>query len=136
MKLVINKIHGGFGLSHTAIMRYAELAGFKLFWWIDDTTKRIQPNYSVETAFIVHYSRIPIKDEADFTAQGKTASEAYFNPRNQQRDDPNLIRVVEELGVQANSQHAKLEIVEIPDGVEWVIQEYDGLEWVAEKHRT
>jgi hypothetical protein len=27
-------------------------------------------------------------------------------------------------------------VVEIPDGIEWSIQEYDGLEWVAEKHRT
>lgn len=30
MKLVINTIHGGFGLSEKALLRYAELAGFKL----------------------------------------------------------------------------------------------------------
>jgi len=29
-----------------------------------------------------------------------------------------------------------LKIVDIPDGVEWEIEEYDGMEWVAEKHRT
>ena len=28
-----------------------------------------------------------------------------------------------------------LGIVEIPDGVEWEIEEYDGDEWVSEKHR-
>jgi len=29
-----------------------------------------------------------------------------------------------------------LRIIEIPDGVEWQIEEYDGDEWIAEKHRT
>jgi hypothetical protein len=29
-----------------------------------------------------------------------------------------------------------LEIVEIPDDVEYTIEEYDGLEHIAEKHRT
>ena len=52
------------------------------------------------------------------------------------RDDPMLIRVIEELGQRANGQFANLKIVEIPDEVEWQIEEYDGSEWVAEKHRT
>ena len=30
---------------------------------------------------------------------------------------------------------AKLKIVEIPDDVEWIIEEYDGKEWIAEDHR-
>jgi hypothetical protein len=36
----------------------------------------------------------------------------------------------------ANGSFSRLKIVEIPDGVEWTIQEFDGNEWVAEKHRT
>jgi hypothetical protein len=52
------------------------------------------------------------------------------------RDDPDLIRVIEELGQQANGRFAKLKIVEIPSDVKWQIDEYDGLEWVAECHRT
>jgi len=27
-------------------------------------------------------------------------------------------------------------VVEIPDDIEFVIEEYDGIEWVAEKHRV
>lgn len=53
-----------------------------------------------------------------------------------QRNDEALVNVVEKLGVAANGFCASLKIVEIPDGVEWEIQEYDGFEWVAEKHRT
>ena len=52
-----------------------------------------------------------------------------------QRDDPVLIRVVEELGPDANDIHAELKIIEIPAEVDWIIEEYDGKEWVAEKHR-
>ena len=52
------------------------------------------------------------------------------------RDNPLLIKMIEELGVQANGRVASLKIIEIPDGVEWEIEEYDGWEWVSEKHRT
>lgn len=52
------------------------------------------------------------------------------------RTDPVLVRVVEELGEEANDSYSELKIVEIPDNVEWQIEEYDGAEWVAEKHRT
>jgi hypothetical protein len=51
------------------------------------------------------------------------------------RADPVLVRVVEELGSEANGEHAKLKVIEIPDDVKWTIEEYDGVEWVAEVHR-
>ena len=52
------------------------------------------------------------------------------------RNDPLLVQVVEELGEAANGSFADLKVVEIPDGVEWTVEEYDGLEWIAEVHRT
>ncbi len=56
------------------------------------------------------------------------------------RDDPVLIRIIEEIGVGAASgAFASLKIIEIPSDIPvdgWTIQEYDGVEWVAEKHRT
>lgn len=52
------------------------------------------------------------------------------------RDDPLLIQVVEELGDGADTRVSSLKIVEIPDGVEWIVEEYDGSEWIAEEHRT
>ena len=53
-----------------------------------------------------------------------------------ERNDLILIQIVEELKEKANGNYASLKIVEIPDDVEWIIQEYDGQEVVAEKHRT
>lgn len=52
------------------------------------------------------------------------------------RDNPHLVAVVEELGTKAHDSLASLKIVEIPDDVEWEVEEYDGNERVAEKHRT
>lgn len=59
----------------------------------------------------------------------------YFGHHDINRADLALIRVVEEMDEDANGPYAELKIVEIPDGVEWEIDEYDGQEWVAEKHR-
>jgi len=52
-----------------------------------------------------------------------------------ERNDPDLVSVVEELGEKANGPDARLKVVEIPDYVEWYIEEYDGCEHVAEEHR-
>jgi cytochrome c1 len=53
-----------------------------------------------------------------------------------ERSCPELVKVVEALGEAADGAYAKLCVVEIPDGIEWQIEEYDGIEWVAEKHRS
>jgi len=53
-----------------------------------------------------------------------------------ERDSPILIQVIEELKDEANGHCANLKVVEIPDDVDWTIEEYDGFEWVAEVHRT
>lgn len=53
------------------------------------------------------------------------------------RANPKLIAAIEKIGLEesANQPFSSLKIVEIPDDVEWIIQNDDGREWVAEKHR-
>lgn len=48
------------------------------------------------------------------------------------RDNPKLIQYYEE----NPNEMGDLKVVEIPDDVDWVVEEYDGCEWVAERHRT
>jgi hypothetical protein len=55
---------------------------------------------------------------------------------NEFRSNPKLVAIVEKLGDAASGQCAKLCVVEVPDDVEWQIEERDGYEHVAEKHRT
>lgn len=52
------------------------------------------------------------------------------------RNSPQLVAAVEALGDAASGDCARLRVVEMPDGVEWTIEEYDGNEHVAEVHRT
>lgn len=48
------------------------------------------------------------------------------------RSDPVFVRVVEELGKEADGC-GDLEIVDIPEGTEYIIHEYDGLESIWTK---
>ena len=52
------------------------------------------------------------------------------------RTDPRLVAAVEELGSAANGDYANLVVLDIPDDVQWIIEEYDGDETVAEVHRA
>lgn len=111
--IVINACHGGFGLSRDGVLLYLDKTG-------------------------VSYK---FKDQPDREQQLKRGSKIIVNNREFSsraiaRDDPALVSVVKELGVNSNGEFAELKIVKIPAGVEWVIEEYDGIEWVAEKHRT
>jgi hypothetical protein len=140
-KIVINKQHGGFGLSQQAIERYLKIKGVACwpeqnqqvgsllgptYWLVAPELRVNQP-----TAEVWHNMSI---------AQRQTHNQIYslqvFSDRDLDRDDPVLVQVVEELGEDADSRFASLKVVEIPASVEWQIEEYDGLEWIAEKHRT
>lgn len=59
-----------------------------------------------------------------------------FYDREIPRNDPVLVDIVEQLRNKASGGCAELSIVEIPDGVDWCVEEYDGKEWIAETHRT
>ena len=59
-----------------------------------------------------------------------------FWDRSIPRDCETLVQIVQELGKKADGDFSELRIVEVPEEVEWQIDEYDGQEWVAEKHRT
>jgi hypothetical protein len=64
------------------------------------------------------------------------ANHEYFSDRDIPRDHPTLVRIVEKLGKAAWGTYSELKIIEVPDDVNWYIEEYDGLEHVAERHRT
>lgn len=66
--------------------------------------------------------------------QGKKCLFYELDPED--RRDKFLIQVVEELGYKADGISANLKIVEIPDGIDYTIEEYDGKEHIAESHRT
>jgi hypothetical protein len=112
MKVVINKCHGGFGLSDQGIEHYVKLKGLELV--------RRDSQFAFSESYDYYYPD----------------SDKLFLSRYIGRDDPALVQTVEDIGKKANGRYASLKVVDVPDDVEWEIDEYDGLEWVAEKHRT
>lgn len=149
MKVVINKCFGGFGLSPKALKRWAELKGKKFYLFKNDIKKGYIPitiedekeNYFFWVAFSVpNPDEYLGKCERDADGLYKTYNAKYKEIEILNRDIPrhdlDLIKVVEELGEDANGRCAELKVVEIPDGVDYVIEGYDGLESIHEKHRV
>lgn len=55
---------------------------------------------------------------------------------NKWRSDKRLIEAIEEVGYEnSGDRFSEIRIVEIPDDVDWEIEEYDGIESIHEKHR-
>ena len=52
------------------------------------------------------------------------------------RTDPTVVEVVEKLGLRANGECADLKIVDIPEDIEYYIDDYDGVETIHEAHRS
>ena len=112
MKVVINRKFGGFDLSQEALI---------------ELQKRLTPD-----------SEIAI-NETEVDPDNPEAPSKLFvlwDHEVSTRSNPQLIEVVEELGSRANGSYAALKIVEIPDDVDVVIEEYDGDEWISEVHRA
>jgi hypothetical protein len=112
--IVINRCHGGFGLSWDAQIAYLDRTGIA-YTLVD---------------------RISRDDTERFGQEIKLTSGDAWYDRDIARDDSVLVALVRELGEAVNSEFANLRVVKVPGDVEWAIEEYDGLEWVAEQHRT
>lgn len=124
MKIIINKCHGGWGLSDKAFEKYLDLCSIS--WYKRSSDSGWQGSI---------YFSIPI-EELNKIESDDDGVDYLLHPRDIDRADPILVQVVEELGEEVDGTYASLKVVEIPDDVEWQIEDYDGSEWVAEKHRT
>ena len=124
MKLVVNRCHGSFGLSDAAYERMIELG--------------------IEA---VEYTRDKSWNDKKVIFDNRIASGSctLFNGCNywdawtlhhENRSDKILVQAVEELGDKASNLLSDLVVVEVPDDVEFFIDDYDGFETVRENHRT
>jgi hypothetical protein len=110
-KIVINVSYDRFCVSHKAIVRLRALG---------------QPDALKEEDRGAHWPAAAGPREPSLNQYGASIP----------RDDQHLVRVVEELGSEANGHCADLKVVLIPDDVLWTIDMADGLERVSEVHRS
>jgi hypothetical protein len=122
MKVAVNKCYGGFRLSDKAWELLTKLT----FEEGDKEEKALMEEIGQP---FQRRQRTP-----DYMKYLQPEIESHLN-LSEWRQNPKLIRVIEELGEAASGDCAQIVIVEIPMGIEWFIQEHDGVESIHEKHR-
>jgi hypothetical protein len=138
MKIVINTCYGGFSLSAQALIRLQELKGKPCYFFKDDYSNSnisYTPVQADDLTGVIFWSALDI-DTIPKELTNDWLDEHYVDKHPDDRTNPLLIQVIEELGELADGSYAKLTVIEIPDDADWEIAEYDGYEHVAEKHRT
>lgn len=124
-KIVIHKGYGGFNLSYKLVMRYAELAMFNVYAYKCEYGK-------------CEYIKLT-EDEINYLYNNEDVvlfedSDGLYLP-SIDRSDCRLIMALKEMPDEMKK--CELKIVEIPDNVDWYIEEGEsGYEWIAERHRT
>lgn len=128
-KVAINCRYGGFGLSGPAIkmlheikhpedkcVYYTKFYGDKCYRKLDESE--------------IDNPELPIYVAVKDCGQNPTDIEdsLIYDDEYESRHDPDLIKVIETLGVRANGDYARLEIVEIDDDDMYIVDDYDGYE--------
>lgn len=136
MKLVVNKCYGGFGLSPIAMVEYLKLKGKECFFYKKNYDDKLYHRVQLHEAS--NYDVSLTKDYGEsFKDDWKLFKDDDFYDGDIERADTDLVKVVETLGEEKSSGSlSKLRIVEIPDGVDWELDEYDGIESIHEVHRS
>ncbi|MEY8458608.1 hypothetical protein [Lactococcus ileimucosae] len=140
MKIVLNKCFGGFELSHEAKMEIFKKRGIEVFpyiinWRGDGNFYEKYEGLAIErfhnslTASIVYFKEDPKVDSFIEKIFEKTEYDPiYLEFDYENREDGDLVEVVEKLGKLASGRFSELKVVEIPDGASYKINDYDGFE--------
>lgn len=149
MKIVVNKCYGGFGISLEALTELVkrnadciESCTPKNYYGGENENYRHKKDW--EQRWNEDFSEL--EDIGDgFKADKRRQYNVYKNgllymlkdrSNNSTRTDKDLVEVVELMGKKASGSLSKLQVVEIPDDVNWEIDEYDGIESIHEVHRV
>jgi hypothetical protein len=108
MKIVLNKCYGGFSISKEAAELMAKNGCERAKKELEESKKDNWFGYGYVDGMDGGYDRT----------------------------SEHLILAVETLKEKADGSSASLRVIEIPDGIDYFIDEYDGIESVHEQHRS
>ena len=119
-------------MSKWGIKRYRELKGLQTYFYRGDLFS--VPNHQLPEIMKKEYKDLSEEERNLYhAAKDEIFISPYFDVN---RDDPFIVRTVEEDPCRASGSYAQLVVVKIPDDVRWTIDEYDGFESVHEVHRV
>jgi len=144
MKVVVNRCFGGFGLSNKATKMLANLKGKECYFYKqvgyslnnDDEDLYIKVDEKERDSFISTVNKDYGEKTNSFNNEDYDLGFDKYSYGKEFRIDKDLIKVIETLGNDADGNYASLDIVEIPNDIEWEINEYDGSETIEEVHRS
>lgn len=120
MKVILNRKFGGFGLSQKVLERLKEQG-----WTVTNFTEEHKPiDQNADLLFK------PIGTTYGYVREGLLYVNWWKHQENNNefRTNPQIIAVVEELGIEANGDSALLEIEEVDNDYYWEIKSHDGME--------
>lgn len=144
MKIAYNGCYGGFSLSPKAKELYLKKIGKECYFYVQTeySFKEGKDKYTrLTTEEATNYRRgaciyVQTKD-LGFEVGVLPNETHWYETFYDDRDNKLLIETIEELGEkEASGSLAEIHIVDIPDDVDWEIDEYDGIETVREKSRS
>ena len=124
MRVVLNSGFGGFGISDEALMRLIEQGAAVV----------------VECPYSPPLAPVPLRDgfigDKGYPGRVNKGGISYcLAGGDGVRADPDLVAVVSEMGEEAGDDLSTLVIIEIPDSIDWYIEDHNGFETVHEEHR-
>lgn len=150
-KVIINKCFGGYGFDPFTVQKYADKKGIQLYWYKKDfhdyhgdlkermvkiPFETIMKDDSLRIGYAALTRNMGDTYIRDWENENACADEFDIENDDSSRTDPVLIGIIEKYGdANVHGCHAPT-VVEVPDGVEWMIEEYDGFETLHEKHRV
>lgn len=135
MKVILNKCYGGFDVSDEAYELYAKKAEIRLYKYSDSSSGRRcleKCGANDRWHYVSYYFKKDYGDVVDLE-DVDWGEHVYLD--SEHREDPILVEVVEELGSEASGRFGKLVVVEITDGLDYVVDDYDGIETLHENVR-
>jgi len=129
-KVILNKCFGGFKPSRKAYELYAKKKGLELYLYELHINNQKTSYHKVNKSDSI-FTMYLTKDYGNVVDSINNKDRLYLDDSH--REDATLIEVVEELGYEASSYASLLKIVEIPDDLDYVIDNYDGIETLHQR---
>lgn len=137
MKIVVNKQIGGYRLSPLALKRIGELNNKPCYFFTTEFENGRFIKTLIHIDDIEEYRSLFTYSVEDPDNHEEDNDDIRIDNYSEDRSNPILVQVVEELGDLANTPGSELEIIEIPDDVKWYIYESEcGIESIHEEHRV